>query len=83
MKSEQKINNIATAAVCEIWDERKLLREKATPKKIHRRQTVLEQAKSFADQGKLPGYANTGTMTYTEFLTLPKPHQRNKIKKVL
>ena len=29
------------------------------------------------------GHANTGTMTYMEFLTLPKPHQRNKIKKVL
>ena len=44
---------------------------------------MLEQAKSLADQEKLPEYANTGTMTYTEFLTLPKPHQRNKIKKVI
>ena len=55
--------------------QRKSYTKESTPKANH--------AESLADQGKLPGYANTGTMTYTEFLTLPKPHQRNKIKKVL
>jgi hypothetical protein len=49
----------------------------------NRRQTYLDQAKELALQGKLPGLANTGTMSFDEFLELPKPHQQRKIAKVL
>ena len=47
------------------------------------KKTYLDQTKELAAQGKLPGLANTGTMTFDEFFKLPKPHQQRKIAKVL
>ena len=43
----------------------------------------MQQAKALAEQGMLPAIGGEGTMTFAEFLTLPKPHQMNEIKKVL
>ena len=47
------------------------------------KQTYLDQAKELAAQEKLPGLANTGTLTFDEFLKLPKPDQQRKVAKVL
>ena len=79
----QKINNLASGLICDIWEERKKVRQQGMPATQNRRQTYLDQAKELASQGKLPGLANTGTMSFDEFLERPKPHQQRKIAKVL
>ena len=82
-RMSQNINNLTSGLICEIWEERGKIREKGMPVTHNSKQTYLDQAKELASQGKLPGLANTGTMTFDEFLELPKPHQQRKVAMVL
>lgn len=75
---------LTTSAICDTWQKIKLVRGTKPPSGNRpNRQTYMQQAKALADQGVLPAIGGGGTMTFAEFLTLPKPHQMNTIKKVL
>ena len=81
-----KINAHTNDAVMALWTlrhETREARQEPSSRRTSRVQTCQTQAKLLAQQGMLPGRAGEGQMTYEDFLTLPKPHQINKIKKVL
>ena len=48
-----------------------------------KRQTMDEKAQRLAAAGKLPGTGGTGTMSFDEYLSLPKSVRMKKMRKVL